>query len=83
MFEDLSNLNLKIVDIDVENKYIKHYEGMTWRVQKYNPNEIDTDIDFGGTHPHKIWYDIGLRTNVTYDYENKHLESVCIKGKIQ
>jgi hypothetical protein len=60
MFEDVLNANLKIANFNAENKYFKHYEGMSWRVQKYNPDTGDTNIDIGGTHDNKSLYDYGL-----------------------
>lgn len=51
MYEDIKLNGLTIGDMDFRNKKYIHYEGMSWRVQSYNPTKPDTDIDFGGTHP--------------------------------
>jgi glycosyltransferase involved in cell wall biosynthesis len=66
MFEDVINCGGKIANFSVEGNYFKHYEGMSWHSQKFNPNDVDTDIDFSGTHPHKVLYDIGTRTKEIY-----------------
>ena len=67
MFEDVLNANLKIANFNAENKYFKHYEGMSWRVQKYNPHTGDTDIDIGGTHDNISLYEYGLMIQDQYN----------------
>jgi hypothetical protein len=66
MFEDVINADLKIANFNGENNYFKHYEGMSWRVQKYNPNDIDTNIDVGGTHNNIHLYEYGLMIERQY-----------------
>ena len=73
MFEDVVNAGLTIADVKMEGKYFKHYEGMSWRVQKYNPNQPDTDIDVGGTHPNKALYEYGLMIQKQYEEDTKNL----------
>jgi len=80
MFEDVTNKDLLIGDVDLENKYFRHYGGMSWRMQKYNPNDVDTDIDFGGTHPHKQLWDIGMRVKHQYDQDVVYLNNIDIKN---
>lgn len=69
MFEDVINADLKIGNFNGENKYFKHYEGMSWRIQKYNPNDQDTDIDIGGTHNNQNLYQYGLHILNQYNQE--------------
>lgn len=78
MFEDVTNLNLSIGDVNLENKYFKHYGGMSWREQKYNPNDIDTDIDFGGTHPHKFLYDLAQNIKSQYLKDTQYLNNITL-----
>lgn len=66
MFEDCVNNKLKVGDYMMEGTYFKHYEGMSWRVQKYNPNNGDTDIDIGGTHDNIALYEYGLKVREQY-----------------
>lgn len=73
MFEDVVNANLLIADTKMEGKYFKHYEGMSWRVQKYNPDNGDTDIDVGGTHDNKALYEYGLKVREQYEKDVKEL----------
>lgn len=74
MFEDVLNKNLLIGDANMENKYFKHYGGMSWRVQKYNPSDGDTDIDIGGTHNNVALYEYGLKIREQYLKDNKNLD---------
>lgn len=67
MFEDVLKAGLTIADVKLEGKYFKHYEGMSWRVQKYDPNNGDTDIDIGGTHNNKALYLHGLMVKEQYE----------------
>ena len=67
MFEDVLKAGLTVADAKMENKYFRHYEGMSWRVQKYNPDNGDTDIDIGGTHDNKALYEYGLKVREQYE----------------
>lgn len=80
MFEDIGKLNKQVANVNIEDKYFVHYGGMSWRGQKYNPYDVDTDIDFGGTHPHKQLYDLAMRVKAQYQEDTKVLEEVDIKG---
>lgn len=82
MFEDVQKAagGMKIADVDLEEKYFRHYGGMSWRVQSYNPEEPDTDIDFGGTHPNKQLYDIGMMTRTKYEKETSYLKDININS---
>lgn len=71
MFEDVINAGLSVGDAKMEGKYFRHYEGMSWRVQKYNPNNGDTDIDVGGTHDNKALYEYGLKVREQYEEDIK------------
>jgi glycosyltransferase involved in cell wall biosynthesis len=73
MFEDVIQSGLTIANARMENKYFKHYEGMSWRVQKYDPNNGDTDIDISGTHDNRQLYDYGLMVRKQYEKDIKRL----------
>lgn len=83
LFEDITNAGLLVADTNLENKYFKHYGGMSWREQKYNPNQEDTDIDFGGTHPHRGLYDYAQLIKQNYLKETKILDVIDIKGNFK
>ena len=80
MFEDCQKAGLSIADASMEGKYFKHYGGMSWHVNKYNKNEKDTDVDFGGTHPNMMLYTHGCKVKHRYDEDTKDLKSVNITG---
>ena len=73
MYEEIIANGLKIADVKLENKYFKHYEGMSWRVQKYDPSQPDTDIDIGGTHNNKTLYEYGLMVKEQYEKDVANL----------
>jgi hypothetical protein len=73
MFEDVVNAGLTVADVKMEGKYFKHYEGMSWRVQKYNPVNGDTDIDVGGTHDNLGLYEYGLKVSEQYRKDVEHI----------
>lgn len=73
MFEDVIKADLTVADARMENKYFKHYEGMSWRVQKYNPDNGDTDIDIGGTHDNIQLYKLGLYVREQYNKDVANL----------
>lgn len=80
MFEDITNKGLTVGNVNLENRYFKHYGGMSWRSQKYDPTQEDTDIDFGGTHPHKGLYDYAQVVKQSYIKETQFLSNVNING---
>lgn len=81
MYEKVVESGKLIVDAPfLENKYFKHYGGMSWRTQKFDGSKGDTDIDFGGTHPHKILYDIGMQVKQEYLAETEYLKNIDINN---
>ena len=81
MFEDVCSVdNLKVGDVKIEDIYYKHYEGMSWYVEKYNPLLEDTDIDFGGTHNNISFYNYGKILESTYSRETEKFKNVKLKS---
>lgn len=80
MYEDiLARSQKEIGDAPfLEKRYFKHYGGMSWRTQKFNNKDVDTDIDFGGTHPHQILFDIGMQVKQEYLRETECLKDITI-----
>ena len=73
MFEDVIKAELTVANAKMENKYFKHYEGMSWRVQKYDSSNGDTDIDIGGTHDNIHLYKLGLLVQEQYNKDIQKL----------
>ncbi len=73
MFEDVMKNDLNVINFNGEETYFKHYEGMSWRVGKYDPYKEDTDIDFGGTHNNKALYEYGLMVENQYRLDTQDL----------
>jgi glycosyltransferase involved in cell wall biosynthesis len=67
MFEDLTSYGYVIGNVDMENKYFRHYGGMSWHCNNYDSTKPDTDVDFGGTHPNKSLYNHGLMVKQQYE----------------
>lgn len=80
MFEDVLGHDLLVGDCDVEHIYFRHYGGMSWRTQSYNPNDVDTDIDFGGTHPNRQLYDAGILVRNLYTKDIEYLKHIDIRN---
>lgn len=80
MFEDVCKCGYMTGNIPIDSGYYKHYEGMSWRVQRYNPYDADTDIDVGGTHPNRSLYEYGIKIREDYMNETRYLADVDVKG---
>lgn len=79
MFEDLNNRGMKILDVNLENKYFKHYGGMSWHIFKFDPSQKDTDVDFGGTHPNQALHAHGRMILDMYNKDIAEYSNINIK----
>jgi len=79
MFEDLNNRGMKILDVNLENKYFKHYGGMSWHIFKFDPSQKDTDVDFGGTHPNQALHTHGHMVLNMYNKDIAEYSNINIK----
>jgi glycosyltransferase involved in cell wall biosynthesis len=82
MFEDLNKRSLKIIDVDLEGKYFKHYGGMSWHIFKFDPTQKDTDVDFGGTHPNQALYTHGRRVLDAYNNDSLQYFDIDIRQSL-
>jgi len=80
-FEDVKRAGLRIGDGLWEPEYFIHFEGMSWHTQTFDPSQPDTDIDRGGTHPHRGIYNHGVQVRRHYDSVTKYLSCVDIGYK--
>jgi len=80
---DIKEANLKIVSINDIDKFFTHYEGGSWRLNRYSPSGAigDIDIDATACHDNRVLYDLGKNQAEEYNKENKDLiESVLPAG---
>jgi len=73
LFEDVTKTDSLLVAEFNTEKYMKHYEGMSWRTKKYDPSKGDTDIDFGGTHDNINLFNYGKMVEEQYWKDVKSL----------
>jgi hypothetical protein len=77
-FEDVRSKKLKVADFKGNNVYYKHYEGMSWRVNKFKKNIKGGDIDnvATATHDDEGLYMYGQHINQIYQNETKKFLSI-------
>ncbi len=68
-YDDIKKEKLLIGDINIEEKYFKHYEGMSWRVNRFGRDEGDIDFDRNATHNNTGLYRHGLYIESLYNKE--------------
>lgn len=82
-FEDIRKAKLLIGNLFGENYYFKHYEGMSWRVNRYGERDGDLDTNTEDTHNNIALYNYGLQVNERYKKDTeafKMLELVYAKS---
>lgn len=80
-FEDIKNAKLKIGDVKLENLYYKHYEGMSWRTNKFGLSEGNIDVDPKATHNNASLYNYGKMIENQYIIEISKYKNTEIKIK--
>jgi hypothetical protein len=79
-FEDIRNNKLKIGNFNGEGNFYKHYEGMSWRVNRYLNTPLDGDIDNNSndTHNNLGLYNYGKFVEQTYLKETEKYKNLKI-----
>ena len=77
-FEDIRKLKLNIGNCKLQDVYYKHYEGMSWRTQKYGLENGNIDIDPNTTHNDLNLYKYGMLVNRAYEKEIEKHKHVLI-----
>lgn len=79
-FQDVREKKLKIGELNGEGIYYKHYEGMSWRVNRYDKSKFSGDIDNNkeDTHNDIQLYNYGKYIEEIYKKETKKFENVDI-----
>lgn len=80
-FEDIRNAKLRIADLKGNDTYYKHYEGMSWRVNRFDSNNLNGDIDNdeNATHCDLNLYRYGKHIEDVYKQETQYLTSRELK----
>lgn len=78
-YDDIKSNNLLIGDINIENNYFKHYEGMSWRTKRFSTGpEGDIDVDENATHNNHRMYNYGLKVEAEYKEEIERFKNIEI-----
>lgn len=83
-FEDIRKQKLKIGEFNGQGTYYKHYEGMSWRVNRFNKMNHSGDIDnnLEDTHNDINLYNYGKYVEEIYIKETQDLNKMSIIYKI-
>jgi hypothetical protein len=65
-FEDINKHQLKIGNVNLHNVYYKHYEGMSWRVNKFGNSDGNIDVDTAATHNNQNLFKYGKMIEENY-----------------
>jgi hypothetical protein len=80
-FEDIRKAKLKIGNVSLQDKYYKHYEGMSWRTLKYGETEGNIDVDSNATHNNIELYKYGKLIERMYQLEINNYKDIKIYAK--
>lgn len=75
-FEDIQAAKLKIADFCGNGVYYKHYEGMSWHINRHGVSDGDIDVDEQATHNNPGILNYGKHVLKTYLQETQHLNNV-------
>jgi len=75
-FEDIRKAKLLIGNLFGEGYYFKHYEGMSWRVNRYGSKDGDLDTNESDTHNNVALYNYGLQVNERYQKDTEAFNSI-------
>lgn len=70
-FSDVKENKIGIgnLNINIANDYYKHYEGMSWRTNRFGDTDGDIDFDSNATHTNQALYEYGLLVEKNYKQE--------------
>ena len=75
-FEDIRKNKLRIADFNGSNYYYKHYEGMSWYMNRYGKSDGDIDLNEQATHNNKGLFEYGKQRFKTYIQETQHINNL-------
>jgi len=74
-FEDIKRHKLKIADFQGNGSYYKHYEGMSWHINRHGQHDGDIDTDEQATHNNEGILNYGRHVLTTYLNETQSLNN--------
>ena len=77
-FEDIKNAKLRIGNANFHDTFYRHFEGMSWRVNKYGKADGNIDVDTNATHNNKELYKYGLLVERMYQNEIEKYKNTAI-----
>lgn len=81
-FDDIKLAGLKIGNINLENIYYKHYEGMSWRTKRFGSTDGDIDHDSTAVHNNLHMYAFGKHIEDIYQTEIASYKHIKLKCKL-
>ena len=78
-FEDIKAAGLKIADYKGQNYLYKHYEGMSWHVNRFGQQDGDIDVDQQATHNNPGILRYGQMIQEQYAKHTEFLNNVTLK----
>jgi len=79
-FEDIRKHKLRIAEFNGEGNYYKHFEGMSWRVNKFKKDGMDGDIDnnINDTHNNEGLYQFGMYVHKLFSKQTEEIKKIEI-----
>lgn len=74
-FEDIKHNKLRIADFQGNGTYYKHYEGMSWHINRHGDDDGDIDVDVAATHNNPGILNYGRYVLKTYLSETAYLDN--------
>jgi hypothetical protein len=78
-FEDIKKAGLLIANYNGQNYLYKHYEGMSWHVNRFGKDDGDIDVDKNATHNNIGILRYGQMVLEQYNKETAHLNNVILQ----
>ena len=78
-FEDIKAAKLKIADYKGQNFLYKHYEGMSWHVNRFGAQDGDIDVDQQATHNNPGILRYGQMIQEQYTKNTEFLNKITLK----
>lgn len=78
-FEDIKAAKLRIANYNGQNYLYKHYEGMSWHINRFGKDDGDIDVDVNATHNNPGILNYGRAVLEQYKRETQLLNTKTLK----